>query len=132
MNVFKTISKIFTADKAAPEPLITPPVVIGMHERSASLVHALILPSIDLTDPMKATLLNHHLIELEKRAMQGWFSFCPIRDIAELGRVSLIGEAAEAFELLRKLHCIKFCDMHPEVAKQVVSKINTVFAGGVL
>ncbi len=55
---------------------------------------------------------------------------CSIRDLVKLSGMTIWGRAAEAYDWLYKLHCVKFKDMHPKIALQVPHRVNMVFANG--
>ncbi|AUV42567.1 hypothetical protein [Citrobacter freundii complex sp. CFNIH9] len=106
--------------------------LIRMHEKKQTFFEAIIFPYIDLSDPMKATLFNKAISDMEYRfiGIYGRVDICTIRDIVGLAKIILTGESARAYRWLDKLHCVEFADMHPDIAMQVPHRINMVFSGG--
>ncbi|WP_213841875.1 hypothetical protein [Enterobacter hormaechei] len=108
------------------------PKVVRMHEKKRSLFDMIVFPCIDLCDPMQATLFMKAAKEMQER-MTGHYcrvDICSINEIIELAGMTLWGRSAEAHEWLHKLHCVRFRDMHPDIAVQVPHRINMVFANG--
>lgn len=107
-------------------------VVIKMHGKSTGLFDVIVFPHVDLSDPMLETLFKTAVKKMHDSmtGARSQISICPIDDIIDLAGLTLYGKAAEAYAWLRKLHCVKFADMHPEIAQQVPYRINMVFAGG--
>ncbi|HDR2863386.1 TPA: hypothetical protein QCK11_003381 [Enterobacter asburiae] len=108
------------------------PVVLRMHEKKRSLFDMIVFPYIDLSDPMQATLFMKAAREMQER-MTGHYcrlDICSVNEIIQLAGMTLWGRSAEAYEWLHKLHCVRFKDMHPDIAMQVPHRINMVFANG--
>lgn len=118
--------------KPAPHEMIFPLVHICMNGQKPSFdPGSIVLPFIDLRDPMKATLFTRYHNQLERMfTPHGFLSICPINDILSLSGVVLFGEAAAAYSWLNQLHCVRFSDMHRDIGRQIIPKINTVFSGG--
>ncbi|WP_336709829.1 MULTISPECIES: hypothetical protein [unclassified Cedecea] len=108
------------------------PDVIRMHDKKMRLLDIVVFPYIDLNDPMRATLFKKATNEMVE-SYTGNFArvdICPIDQIIKIAGMTLYGNAADAYEWLRKLHCVRFRDMHADIAKQVPHRINMVFANG--
>lgn len=108
------------------------PVVLRMHEKKQSLFDMIVFPCIDLSDPMQATLFMKAAKEMQER-MTGHYcrvDICSVNEIIQLSGMTLWGRSAEAHEWLHKLHCVRFMDMHPDIAMQVPHRINMVFSNG--
>lgn len=105
--------------------------VVKMNVKKTSLFEAIAFPHLDLSDPMVSTLFTKSVREMEESFVRyQHMNICPVRDISNLAGMTLTGAASEAFEWLKKLHCVDFKDMHEVIAKQLPHRINMVFANG--
>ncbi|MDK2633127.1 hypothetical protein QMZ93_07195 [Pantoea stewartii subsp. indologenes] len=105
--------------------------VIRMVKNKATFYQMIVFPHVELTDPYKSTMFKVLTQNMEKSFVEyQHLDICSIRDLVKLSGMTIWGRAADAYDWLDKLHCVKFKDMHPEIALQVPHRINMVFSNG--
>lgn len=72
---------------------------------------------------------RHDLLKSSCSYGGGHFSICPFHTFRDIGCFELSGPKAEAYDKLRKLHCVDFLHIPPNVRAQMIGLINFIFVG---
>lgn len=128
----RTMLKLIPGFRTAPDSnQANPAPAVRMLKNKATFYQMIAFPHVDLTDPYKSTMFKVLTQDMEKSFVEyQHLDICSIRDLVNLSGMTIWGRAAEAYDWLYKLHCVKFKDMHPDIALQVPHRINMVFANG--
>lgn len=72
---------------------------------------------------------RHDLLKSACSYSGGHFSICPFHTFRDIGCFELEGRKKEAYDKLRKLHCVDFLHIPPKVRTEMIGLINFIFVG---
>ena len=89
-------------------------------------------PLIDPNNDQDLMLFNKFQRELTEHlsGCHSHFSICPIDGFLKSFNIALTPQTGPSYELLSKMHCVKFQDMPPRLYAKLPHLINHVISGG--
>ncbi len=89
-------------------------------------------PLIDSNNDQDVMLFNKYQRELTEHlgGYHNYFSICTIDGFLKSFNVALTPQTGPSYELLCKMHCVKFQDMPPRLYAKLPHLINHVISGG--
>ena len=89
-------------------------------------------PLIDSNNDQDVMLFNKYQRELTEHlgGYHNYFSICTIDGFLKSFNVALTPQTGPSYELLFKMHCVKFQDMPPRLYAKLPHLINHVISGG--
>ena len=89
-------------------------------------------PLIDLNNDQDVMMFNKYQRELTEHlgGYHNYFSICTIDGFLKSFNVALTPQTGPSYELLSKMHCVKFQDMPPRLYAKLPHLINHVISGG--
>ena len=89
-------------------------------------------PLIDPNNDQEVMLFNKFQRELTEHlgGYYNYFSICTIDGFLKSFNIALTPQTGPSYELLSKMHCVKFQDMPPRLYAKLPHLINHVISGG--